>query len=286
MKHAILITAYKDLFFIKKIIDYFDEDFVFFIHIDKKCLENHLFLTQCKNVYLYKKYKVEWGGSNHLLAINYLIIKAIKLQKFDFYHLITGSDYPIKSLANFKLYFEEHSDENFIEFFSIPHENWIPEKGIDRLKYYWIGNNIFDIRNKHSFIITYLLKIQRKTGVNRKFKYFNGNLFGGGTYWSLSKNAIDEIIPYISNKKFMRSFNYSHCAEELFFQTILMNNHSVKCINNSLRFMIWEDQASSPKTLDENDLSLILSSDAFFGRKFNPEYSTKLKKLIDSKIIQ
>lgn len=65
MKQAILITAYKDLDFLTEIISCFDDDFSFFIHLDRKCKENTEILTNFKNVYLYNNYHIEWGGSNH-----------------------------------------------------------------------------------------------------------------------------------------------------------------------------------------------------------------------------
>ncbi len=36
MQQAILITAYKNIAHLREIIDFFDDDFLFYIHIDKK----------------------------------------------------------------------------------------------------------------------------------------------------------------------------------------------------------------------------------------------------------
>ncbi len=281
MKHAVLITIYKDLFFIKKIIEYFDKDFTFYIHIDRKSKENYAFFELYENVKIFRKYRIEWGGSNHLKAIIYLLDQASSDDEFDYYHLITGSDYPIQTLDSFKRFFENCNNQNFIEYFPLPRKTWVNEGGLARLKYFWIGNNIFDIRKK-SKITFMLLKIQRKIGLNRTFRFFEGALYGGGTYWSLSKDAIDVIKPYIRNSRFIHAFMFSHCAEELFFQTILINNH-VKCNNNSLRFMVWEGLAESPKVLDETDYQQLISSNCVWARKLDSVISERLIGMLSSK---
>jgi hypothetical protein len=124
MKQALLITAYKDLPFLSLLLDYFDEDFDFYIHIDRKCKENDTFLKKDPRVHIYKKYQIEWGGSNHIFAIVLLIQEACKTQKYGYFHLITGSDLPVKPLSVFKQFFEEHRQDNFIEYFKLPQLNW------------------------------------------------------------------------------------------------------------------------------------------------------------------
>lgn len=124
MKQVILITAYKDLDFLSNILEYFDNDFDFYIHVDKKCKEDVAFLRSDSRVHVYSKYRIEWGGSNHIFAIVLLIQEAFKVEKYEYYHLITGSDLPIKSLSEFKTYFENRRYDNFIEYFQLPQLNW------------------------------------------------------------------------------------------------------------------------------------------------------------------
>ncbi|KAA6348118.1 hypothetical protein EZS27_004467 [termite gut metagenome] len=107
MKQAILITAYKNLDFISNIIEHFDEYFDFYIHIDKKCKEDSSIFDKYNQVYVFKQYRIQWGGLNHCKAIFLLMSKAFE-KRYGFYHLITGSDYPIKSLNEFKTFFEKY----------------------------------------------------------------------------------------------------------------------------------------------------------------------------------
>ena len=76
MKHAILITAYKDIDFINRIIDYFDEDFDFFIHIDKKCKEEYN-IKNASNIFIVNKWKRYWQYTRVLpmrFGLRYVLI--------------------------------------------------------------------------------------------------------------------------------------------------------------------------------------------------------------------
>lgn len=276
MKQAILITAYKDLDFIEEIIDYFDSDFDFFIHIDKKCKEDQCMLSKHPNVCVFSSFKIEWGSVNHLKSILLLLKNAHQKDRYSYYHLITGSDYPIQSLEQFKHFFFEGKNKNYIEYHQLPYQYWVGGGGLNRINYYWIGNSLFDIRSSNPKILNFLLKVQRKLGFRRPFPYFNGKLWGGGTYWSLSHEAIELILNYLQqNKGYIRRFNHTHCSEEIFFHTILANS-SLDLVNNSLRFIDWGEGLASPKTLSDDDFQRISESDGFFARKMDKRLSEKL----------
>lgn len=66
MKHAILLLWHKDLQQLKELIRFFDEDFAFYIHIDKKSVISAGDIEDLKrnreNLHFYCKYKINWGG--------------------------------------------------------------------------------------------------------------------------------------------------------------------------------------------------------------------------------
>ena len=97
MKQAILITAYKNYNHLEEIINFFDENFELYIHIDKKSKisETELInLNKYENVKLVsQKFNVNWGGLNHLKCILYLCEQALKNPNIYYLHLISGSDY-------------------------------------------------------------------------------------------------------------------------------------------------------------------------------------------------
>jgi hypothetical protein len=286
MKQAILITAYKDLEFIKRIIQYFDDDFEFYIHVDTKCREESTILPCHKNVHVYSEYHIQWGGSNHLKAIWFLIKQSVLSGQYEYFHLITGSDYPIKPLTEFKSFFENHKLDNFIEYFPLPRPSWGADGGLRRILYYWPLINHLDVRSKWYQVVHLMLRIQRKLGIKRSFPYFGGKLWAGGTYWSLSAQAIECVTRFVAeNPDYIKRFNYTAIGEEIFIQTILKNHPDICLTNNYLRFIDWGD-GFAPVTLTGAHFDKIARSDCFFARKLDSEISAVLLQLIDDQILK
>lgn len=70
-----------------------------------------------------QKYKTNWGGFNILKTELYLIKEALR-DDCNYIHLISGQDYPIKSLAEFKYFFEKENTAEYIEYKSLPRHEW------------------------------------------------------------------------------------------------------------------------------------------------------------------
>ena len=277
MKQAVLITAYCQLAFLKEIVGFFDDQFDFYIHIDKKTNKGDLSYLDLPNVKVYSKYRVQWGSEKHLRAIFFLMKEAHKCGSYSYYHLITGSDYPIRSLEEFKSFFGKNNKNNYIEWFELPRASWVMEGGLERVKYYWLGNTWFDIRGKIGKYVYKMLKVQRKLGIRRKFLKIFPKLYGGGGYWSLTSDAVDYLVQTIENKHLMRYMRHTHCAEEVLFHTVLLNaNGGFPIINDSIRYSKWEGNAKSPKVLDESDFDEIVASKCYFARKFGSKESRLL----------
>lgn len=288
MKQAVLITAYKNIAHLNLIVDFFSKSNVdCFIHIDKKSsiadfeIEN---IRKKKNVKLLsQKYKVNWGGANHLKAILLLLNKAFNYSDYKYFHLITGHDFPIKSVKDISEFLENHNGKEFIEYNKFPYNNW-ENGGMDRLLYYNLYDWVDGRAGWGEFLTKKILKIQKKIGFKRSFsKDFPVSLYGGSTYWTLSRTYVDYIFEYLQmHSAFLKRFKYTFCSEEIFFQTILMNSpFKENAINNSLRFIVWEKRNGNyPANLDISDYASIKESDAFFARKFEFPVSESLLKQI------
>lgn len=273
MKQAILITAYTQLEFLKKIIDSFDQDFDFYIHIDRKSTVQDRFWETYPNVKVFSKFRIQWGSVKHLQAIFFLMKEAQKAaESYSYYHLITGSDCLIKPLSEFKSFFSQDNQNNYLEWFKLPRASWVMEGGLERVKYYWLGNTLFDIRGRLSKYVYKLVKYQRLLHVQRPFLKLYTTLYGGGGYWSLTSDAVDYLIRKIEEGHLMKYMRHTHCSEEILFHTLLLNAEThFPIVNDSLRYSKWEENARSPKFLDETDMKEILSSKCFFARKFRDD---------------
>jgi hypothetical protein len=70
----------------------------------------------------------------------------------------------------------------------------------------------------------------------------------------------------------LERFNYTYCADEMFFQSVLLNSHLAgACNNNSLRYMDWRGNGSGPRVLDRVELAHLIAEHrrALFARKFD-----------------
>ena len=89
MRQAILITAYRDMPQLRRLVDWFDADFELFIHLDKRCREDISWMNGRSNLHLYRDYAIEWGDYRHLKAIVLLMREAYTHTGLEYFHLIS-----------------------------------------------------------------------------------------------------------------------------------------------------------------------------------------------------
>ncbi len=287
MKQAILITAYKNFDHLMDIINFFDDDFNIYIHVDKKFKPKKNVIdaiNSAKNVvFITSKYSVNWGGLNHLKSYLLLSEHALKNNENIYFHLISGQDFPVKDINYFKSIINRDDLKDHIEFFKLPTIKWKNHNGgLDRFEYY----NLFDIVNakKHIKWLWLLIRIQKKIGLKRPISDSIGQLYGGFTWWSLTRDTLQYVIDYTIQKPYLiNRMKHTFCAEELYFQTVIMNSEYAKNVsNNNLRYIDWNPSrvgkdSTSPAILDLNDLEKIKNSNMLFARKFDTPNSDELK---------
>ncbi|MEN9919498.1 MAG: hypothetical protein RL662_1934 [Bacteroidota bacterium] len=289
---AILITAYKNYHHLEELINYFDDGYTIYIHIDKKSSILSDTLAKLKSYkqvkYISQRYTIHWGGINHLHAILELAQRALEESDNRYFHLITGHDYPIKSLADFSSFYQSNSDKDFMEFHPLPYHSW-PEGGMDRLSRY----NFYDVfdgrKGMGERLIKGLSKLQKQLKFSRSFYPDFPKLHGGSTYWSLKKDSLAYVFQYmLKHPQYLKRFKYSFCSEEIFFQTILLNSSfKDNIVNNNLRFIVWEKRNGNfPANLDNTDYTNIVVSDALFARKFEYPASQDLFDNLKKKLTQ
>ncbi|WP_316820453.1 beta-1,6-N-acetylglucosaminyltransferase [Pedobacter gandavensis] len=278
---AILITAYKNINQLKQLINFFPERYIIYIHID---LKSDIKLTDFnfKNVHVFKKYVVNWGGFNHLKAIVFLAEQALK-SEHDYYHLISGQDFPAKTIQ----YFDQLDlTLNYIDYFPLPYKNWSGNGGIDRLDKF----NPYDVYDAKTEKGGYKINNFNNTKARIREKYYDQfpiKLYGGSTWWSLNKEAISYVNNFIADHpSFYKRFRFSFASEEIFYQTILANSPLKKSlINNNLRYIDWENPSRGfPAYLDKTDYGKILFSPSLFARKLSAKQAIHFEQYVKNMI--
>ncbi len=280
-KHAILITAYKDVESVIELIDTMGSRFNFYIHFDKKRDLKVDRLKALNNVFYWQRYKVNWGGVNHLHAILFLVENALLNQDNSFFHLITAEDFPIKSAEEI---LKIDTNKSYLKSRPFPFYGWDNSGGHDRYRRYQFYD-VFNAKMKFGARFIHLLLIaQKKLGIFRK-PLFDFPMFGGSTYWSLNR----EILVYVMEKvndRLRRGLAMTFCAEEFVFQTILENSkYKDTIMDDNLRYIDWSSKrGGDPAFLDESDFSALLISNALFARKIRKNGDDKLLKILKEKI--
>jgi len=290
MKQGILVTAFKEPAWLERVVQCFGPGFSFFIHVDRKSPASvregyRVLATRYDSiVFLSSFYHVNWGGFNHLQAILLLVQQALE-SGMEYCHLITGQDYPVQRPEYFACQLSK--GKNYMEFFSLPTSNWL-HGGLDRLVFY----HFYDVFDRKTYpgkkAIKILKSLQKMLPVRRKLP--NGiRLYGGGTYWSLDRACLEYVMEYIQRRPaFLDRFRYTFCAEEIFFQTVLLNSPLRDFIvNDHRRYICWEGRHGSlPAILDVSDFEKITHSNALFARKIAYPESSELVDLVDRKVHQ
>ena len=283
MKQAILITAYKDFALLNNLVRSFNNHFTIYIHVEKKSRYTKDNLLEHKNnsnvILVEKKYSINWGGFNHVKSVLFLIKEAMKNHENYFFHFITGQDLPVKSMDDFMTFFNYKNGNIYLDSFNFPKKGWADNDGKDRLFYY----NFFDILNgknyKHRIWNNRILKVQKMIQFKRTYSSNFPKIYAGSTYWSMPRKPLKYVLDYSNeNKKFYNRFKFTLCAEEFYFQTILINSEYKNSItNDTLRYIDWKYRnGSNPAFLDKTDLNKIKKSNVFFARKFDSEISKEL----------
>lgn len=276
MKHCLLITAYKNVDLINNHIDCIPDDWGIYIHLDKKSKINIEDINKRANVF--KQYSVNWGSRNHIKAILFLMKKVYENDfNYDYYHLITGQDFLCcpPSVIDDKLGYE---GKTYMEFFRVPNPAWTGwHGGLDIIEYRTLApfvnlkNLKWRLRNQK------FEKLQEKLHLKKSLPAYQ--IYGGSTYSSFYKSAIEEILTNPMAKDFYQKLSMSLCGEELFFQTILMNSPlKDKLVNNNLRYIDWNSD-NPPKIVTDEDYDAIVNSGALFCRKIDEQSGLLVSKL-------
>lgn len=285
---AAIITAYRDLEQVKMLVDILSEKFEIYIHVDKRVpaidLEKSgLLEKKGRSVNVYQKFSVNWGSPNHLWGILYCMRNALKNPHITYLHIISGEDFPVKSVEEIYDFFEGKEDI-YCEFskLNLKGKN---RKRIQRWQSTYSFLNIFNYKKLlPKIVVKAMVAFKVCIGVNR-LKRLDVELAQGLVWGSYPRKAIEYCLNYAcENPDFISFLEYGYVSEEFFFSTILSNSDYWKnrIAGNNYRYMSWEKRNGSyPAILDESDIYKIQQGDYMFARKIRRPISDTLLSLLD-----
>jgi hypothetical protein len=260
-KIAYLVFAYKNPVLLEKAIKTLStEHCAFFVHIDQKVDIRQFCRIRGKNiVFTDKRVMVYWGEFSGVEAILLLMRQALdKPQHYDYFVLLSGSEYPLRSSRYIHAFLEQNNDSEFISLTKMPS----PGKPVSRIS---------TVRIESTRPVSRLAwKILARLGLaERDYREQLGGLepYSGITWWALSRRACEYVLRFTeSNPQVEKFFRNTFSPEESFIHTVLGNSPFRQRVRGNVLFEDWTPPGGDPRNAVRGQLPQNLSDHhvAFF----------------------
>lgn len=289
-KHAYLIIAHNEFEILKHLIAALDDirnDI--YIHFDAKC--KNLPNLECNEASLYilrDRIDVRWGDYSQIETEMLLFEHAHNMQiktgvYYQYYHLISGVDIPLKSQDYIHDFFNRNNGKEFLGFYQGNFEMELRKKV---QMYYLFPKHFSKTRkfNLRSIVRALFCRFQFFVGYRR-----NKDIdLVRGTNWTCITNDFVEFL--LSKKKeIYRRFSHTFCADEVYKHTLCWNSSFKDRIYNSnneafgcMREINWviteNDSYLPPFTM--SDYKRLKESPMLFARKFDSTNIDVVKRIL------
>ncbi len=281
IKISYVILVHKNPIQLKKLVlSLQSENSFFVIHVDKKVgiKQFEQELANISKVFFAPQIESKWG--NVLGAVLSAFKFAIERIDPDYLYLLSGQDYPIKTTREIIDYLGKNRDKTFMSFTALPISSW-KGGGTHRFKRY----HLFVSRNRYLRRIENIMNFflpRRKIPLNYK-------AYGGELWFGCPRSVAEYLVNFSNNNVvFLNFFKHVYLADELFFQTVLLNsNDDIKgnIINKNLTYVDWsKPYGPYPATFTVHDLESLKKTPELFARKFDLNIDSAIFQKIDTEL--
>lgn len=284
MKHAYLIIAHHEFEILIRLIEALDDPRNdIYIHFDKKLAELPLVKAHYSKLYILEnRIDVRWGDVSQIESEMILFEQAVKQGPYDYYHILSGVDIPLKSQNFIHDFFTQNKGKEFIGFNQEDNYKSISRK-VQRYhiypKHFRSGRGIRDISIRalrYSFLRIQFLFFPRR---NKQ------TLFRKGLNWV---SVTQEFVLFLLEKKaeIAKNYQYTFCADEIFLQTACWNSSFRENLFDSdnegrgcMRLIGWKN--NELVDWEDMDFERLMNSDALFARKFNTKHVGVVDRILN-----
>jgi hypothetical protein len=270
----------------------YQSDDLFLIHIDAKVRPDpfvtaiHEACGPMSNIEFVEPVRCDWAGFGHVKATLRGIDRALSRESNTTHVLLlTGQDYPIKSLDGLRSHFAENAGKSYLSWSmgddpSLPPDRrgnriWFWDGNLDRLelRHYLFGRRWVHLPNR---FLPFLPRRAMPLGMRP---------FQGLAYWSLSIEAARFVQQRVAHHPdLMKFFGRAFGSDEFFFQMILLNSPLKNTlVNEDLHFMNWEGY--HPLIIRTSEFDALARSSKLFARKFDSIVDREVLDRIDSDLL-
>ena len=277
MRHAWLILTHGNFEILERQLRFLDSgNSDFYIHVDAKAAfdeERFRSITKKSRVVFVPRHRISWGHFS-IVEAELELLRAAAAVGYDYYHLISGADVPIKSRQYIESFFDRDPQRNYVGFLRPE----IARADLYRVRFYYPCQR-WNIRKPalRRALRNVTAGVQLCLGVNRIRRLPEGFVFQKGAQWFSITHALASFL-LEKETETRQIFSDTYCPDEMFVQTIVMNSPfrdtlPEEAFQNSasgcLRYIDW--QRGNPYTFIDGDFEELVSApeDALFARKFD-----------------
>lgn len=274
-KHAFLILAHNEFEVLQKLCNALNRNDVdIFIHIDKKVKQIPAIIAdKSKVTFIKDRVEVYWGTLNLVLAETILLKEALNSDTdYEYFHIISGIHYPIKPIDEILKYYSGCEGKSII--MEIEDSVDTPFKRLGRYHFfmnYYCNKHSF-IKEGGQFLWKLIIKLQEILHISRNITYWGGK---ASNWCSLTRTAASAWIN--DTAWIQETFHHTFCSDEYVTMAIL-KRHNLPYANEP-RLLYQEFRNANPRVFTEDDYKLLISSDAFFARKFTADSFSLISKI-------
>lgn len=287
-RHAYLITAYDDFYVLECLIGLLaDPRNDIYLHVDKRAasFDAPYFLAQFSdaNLVLAPRRRVYWGDFSHVASVLDLMQLALESGEYDYLHLLSGSDLPIRSQDFIHCFCAEHQGKEFVAFTELK------KMQADWIRYFYPLNRLYRsnrrlLRFCYGKFRNFFLRMQRGLRVDRRSRIADEVRYGSD-WFSITSGLARDLV---NRRRWVgKSFKWTFIPSEFYMQTFLWNSTRRAAIydledpyRGNLRAIDFaRGGGGSPYTWRLADLGSLLTSDRVFARKFDSRVD---KQVVDA----
>lgn len=280
MKQAFLIIAHDNFLLLQKLILALEcPEVDFYVHIDAKVrtLPDLRVGGDSSLTVIQDRVDTRWGDYSQITTELKLLEEAYSKDRYSYYHIISGTHYPLKPIEEVLSFFEGMNGKTIFselcqsslyqETMKLRHYNLFTR----RLAYGSARSRVaFQRLWRVSHRIQDFFKIRRNEGI----EYYKAS-----NWVSLSEEAVE----YLLNKEveIRKVFRWSFCGDEFFVPTMLKSSHLEKYMVSSDKLLKQQMGDANPKVYTMEDFDNLVESGCMFARKFSENNMDVVDRISD-----
>jgi len=280
-RHAYLVAAHNhpaQLLTLLRMLDDSENDL--YVHVDRKASdisEDALRLAVANaTIHFVERLDAGWGSERFIDVIVSLLEAATRVEH-SYYHLVSGSDLPLKPQREIREFFATHAGREFVDLSAEEPDPALIHERLERFTVRRLNRSAhFTAPWRGAVRLEQLSnRLQDLVGVNR-LRGCPTRFQKGSVWFSITHGLARFAVEHSAENR--PHYRYSTCADEIWLQTLLLSSPFMENRyfmgygdegRATMRFIDWPAGSWSPRVLTSADYDAAMGSGLLFARKFD-----------------